>query len=249
MIYSALNLRPQMSSAPSEAGSFFHLAVGYFNIILPTLLPAESSLEDIFWHRAKETKKQTIKAVKSPFLVARARETNRIRRERAVKWAAIDDAEEAKNKAEKAEVQGLGLGWEIPDRSGAIVKAESVPALQVSKALPTPEPSPKSIIAPSPVVSKTPAIAAAVAPQKALMGLSMLGNLDGMYAHASYPSIRLTSLTTGSRQRPGALLLFAYTFCGKLWLSLGYDVNGFEPGAIEGFWTEVQTLVRDMFLA
>ena len=44
------------------------------------------------------------------------------------------------------------------------------------------------------------------------MGVSMLGNLDGMYKHAAYPDITLKSLTTGSRQRPGGLLLFAYTF-------------------------------------
>jgi hypothetical protein len=35
---------------------------------------------------------------------------------------------------------------------------------------------------------------------------------------------------------------------GKLWLSLGYDVNGYEQGAIEGFWAEVQSLVREVLL-
>ena len=76
----------------------------------------------------------------------------------------------------------------------------------------------------------------------------MLGNLDGMYSHPSFPDIHLESLTTGSRQRPGGLLLFAYTFKGKLWMSLGYDVNGFEGGAIEGFWDEVQGLVKEVML-
>jgi hypothetical protein len=35
---------------------------------------------------------------------------------------------------------------------------------------------------------------------------------------------------------------------GRLWMSLGYDVNGFAPGAIEGFWDEVQALVREVLL-
>ena len=76
-------------------------------------------------------------------------------------------------------------------------------------------------------------------PSTALAGLSMLGNLDGIYTHASYPSLKLHTLTTGSRQRSGALLLFGYTFCGKLWLSLGYDVNGFESGSVERWWEGV----------
>ncbi|EJC98718.1 uncharacterized protein FOMMEDRAFT_143112 [Fomitiporia mediterranea MF3/22] len=77
------------------------------------------------------------------------------------------------------------------------------------------------------------------APSTALIGLSMLGNLDGMYAHADYPSLVLHTLTTGSRQRNGAALLFGYTFAGKLWLSLGYDEEGFADGAMERWWAEV----------
>ncbi|EIW66292.1 hypothetical protein TREMEDRAFT_35234 [Tremella mesenterica DSM 1558] len=186
MFYSALNLRPQLT--PSS-DSFFHLAVGYFNIVLPSLLPSIPT-GDLLWHRAKETKRQTVKAVKSPFLISRARETNKIRRTRAVKWAMIDDAQDKQK---------------VETRTG-----------------------------PS---------------QKALMGLSMLGNLDTMYKHQSFPSIHLESLTTGSRQRSGGLLLFAYTFKGKLWFSLGYDMNGFEDGVIERFWEEVHGLVKEVMLS
>lgn len=56
------------------------------------------------------------------------------------------------------------------------------------------------------------------------------------------------SLTTGSRQRSGALLLFAYTFAGKLWLSLGYDAHGFQPGSIEGFWAALLSGVDEFLL-
>ncbi|EEB99652.1 hypothetical protein MPER_00632 [Moniliophthora perniciosa FA553] len=71
------------------------------------------------------------------------------------------------------------------------------------------------------------------------MGLSLLGNLDGMYKHSSFPDIKLHTLTTGSRQRPGGMLLFGYTFVGKLWVSLGYDKNGFDRDVVDGFWANV----------
>ncbi|QRW20465.1 hypothetical protein RhiXN_09440 [Rhizoctonia solani] len=72
-------------------------------------------------------------------------------------------------------------------------------------------------------------------PSTALMGLSLLGNLDGMYTHAAYGPIKLDTLTTGSRQRAGAMLLFSYTFVGKLWLCFGYDENGFDRAVVEEF--------------
>lgn len=77
------------------------------------------------------------------------------------------------------------------------------------------------------------------APSTALIGLSMLGNLDSMYAHADYPSLVLHTLTTGSRQRNGAALLFGYTFARKLWLSLGFDEEGFADGMMQRWWSEV----------
>lgn len=49
----------------------------------------------------------------------------------------------------------------------------------------------------------------------------------------------LHTLTTGSRQRAGAMLVFGYTFAGRLWLSLGYDENGFADGVVERWWAEV----------
>ena len=87
----------------------------------------------------------------------------RIRRERAVRWAGIDDG---RSKPSDPFVV----------KRDAIVKAEKGVA------------------------------------QRALMVVSMLGNLDGMYKHAGYGEVVLTSLQTGSRQRSGGLLLFAYTF-------------------------------------
>ena len=83
------------------------------------------------------------------------------------------------------------------------------------------------------------------APSTALIGLSLLGNLDGIYKHATFPNIKMHTLTTGSRQRNGAMLLFGYTFAGKLWVSLGYDENGFPEGVVERFWGEAIGAVEE----
>jgi hypothetical protein len=84
------------------------------------------------------------------------------------------------------------------------------------------------------------------APSMALIGLSMLGNLDGMYKHAEFPKIKLHTLTTGSRQRPGSMLLFGYTFVGKLWVSLGYDENGFDKEVINKYWANVLSAIDEL---
>ncbi|KAM0749366.1 hypothetical protein T439DRAFT_290713, partial [Meredithblackwellia eburnea MCA 4105] len=74
-------------------------------------------------------------------------------------------------------------------------------------------------------------------------------DLDAIYSHSSYPAFTLNTLNTGSRQRPSGLLLFSYTFAGKLWFSLGYDGNGFEGDVIERWWMEFEALVREVLLA
>ncbi|KAF9245806.1 hypothetical protein BU15DRAFT_40570 [Melanogaster broomeanus] len=85
-------------------------------------------------------------------------------------------------------------------------------------------------------------------PTSALMGLSLLGNLDGIYRHASFPAIQLHTLTTGSRQRQGGMVLFGYTFAGKLWISLGYDENGFEKEVVERFWEGILQATDELLM-
>ncbi|KAL1412681.1 hypothetical protein Q8F55_000428 [Vanrija albida] len=212
MIYSALNLRPLMHLVPARtSASFFHLAVGYFNVVLPSLRPALPPA-DVVWLRALQTKRQTVAAVKSPLAGATFRATSSARAARSRHWARFDD--EAAN-------PGLGLGLRIKDRA---LPAPAGAEKRDEQARPPPPP---------------PA-------GKALMGVSMLGNLDGVYKHDAFPRTKLYSLTTGSRQRPGGLLLFAYTFAGKLFLSLGYDANGFKPGVIDAFWADVLRLAEDV---
>jgi hypothetical protein len=100
--------------------------------------------------------------------------------------------------------------------------------------------------APPPPPSVAPA--RAKGPSAALIGLSLLGPLDTMYKHANYPDIRLHTLTTGSRQRSGGMLLFGYTFVNKLWVSLGYDQNGFDQVVVEEFWNNLLGSMDELLL-
>jgi hypothetical protein len=203
MMYSALNMRPYLVSPSSERSatnqSYWYLAVGYFNVILPSFLPSSSEDEKkVFWARARSAKEQSGKAAKHRFLVDRAREMALLRGERARGWAKEDDERAA----------------------GTFVPPAPVPQAQAQPKKPT-------------------------VPSTALVGLSLLGNLDGTYKHALYTSMELHTLTTGSRQRSGGMLVFGYTFKGRLWVSLGYDVGAFEGQVVQEWWKGVQSGVEE----
>jgi len=85
------------------------------------------------------------------------------------------------------------------------------------------------------------------APSTALVGLSLIGNLDVIYLRSMYPTFSLRSVTTASRQKEGGVLLLQHTFGGKLWLNLCWDRNGFGGGLMESFWEGLQIAV-DEFL-
>ena len=86
------------------------------------------------------------------------------------------------------------------------------------------------------------------APSTALVGLSLIGNLDGIYLRSLYPSFYLRSVTTASRQKEGGVLLLQHTFGGKLWLNLCWDRNGFRGGLIESFWEGLQGAVDEFLI-
>ncbi|KAJ7235866.1 hypothetical protein B0H12DRAFT_1256838 [Mycena haematopus] len=197
MMYSALNLRPVLTASEGFDDSYWYLAIGYFNVVLPTFIPkSDRDVEQSFWHRARAAKNQSARAAKNPMLVSRSLEMARKRGQQARCWAREDDEKE----------RGT---WKAPP------------------------PRPAS----NPVASKP--------PSSALIGLSLLGNLDGIYKHAAFSKIQLSDLTTGSRQRNSGMLLFGYTFVGecKLWISLGYDEAGFDD-KVEQFWGNVLTAVH-----
>ncbi|KAJ7149075.1 hypothetical protein C8R43DRAFT_1008050 [Mycena crocata] len=200
MLYSALNLRSVLTDSKPFNESYWYLAIGYFNIILPTFIPSNRSEEDmekLFWLRAHSAKNQSTAAAKNSFLRSRSYEMARRRGQLARLWACEDD-----------KADGV---WKAP--------------------LPP--------VVPSNVANKPPSVA--------LMGLSLLGDLDRIYKHSAFPNIQLHTLTTGSRQRAGGMLLFGYTFVRKLWISLGYDKAGFDSDTVELFWKHVLITV-DTFL-
>ncbi|KAF8846056.1 hypothetical protein BDN67DRAFT_992998 [Paxillus ammoniavirescens] len=198
LMYSALNLRPYFT-VKSPHDSYWFLAVGYFNVVLPNFIPQSAELSSIFWHRARLAKEQSTRAAKHPMVVSRCQSMAAERAQRARVWAKEDDDKE-----------------------------HGIPV--------------------APPLVPQPAVVAPRAPSSALIGLSLLGNLDGMYKHALFPAIQLHTLTTGSRQRPGGMLLFGYTFARKLWISLGYDENGFEKEVVERFWEGVLQVTDEMLI-
>ncbi|KAH8835541.1 hypothetical protein DL96DRAFT_1666279 [Flagelloscypha sp. PMI_526] len=170
----SLNLRPSVSKIKAPSSSYWFLAIGFFNVILPAYFPTgQNNLTETFWRRSR--------AAKHPLLHSYTEQMAQLRGNRARSWAKEDDLKE----------QG--------------------------KFIPPP-----------------------TKPQNVLTGLSLLGNLDDIYDHKSYAQggIRLHTLTTGSRQRRGASLIFVYTFCEKLWLSFG------KAGQ---FWEQFQKAVDDLF--
>lgn len=208
-MYSALNLRPYLKAEKALNDSYWFLAIGYFNVVLPAFIPQSSDVNSVFWHRARSAKKQSADIAKHPLIVSRSLEMARERGSRARVWARQDD--------EKAGVVVPPAALPVP------------PPLSVENT-----PVPESLVPPG------------NAPSAALIGLSMLGNLDGMYKHAEFPDIKLHTLTTGSRQRSGGMLLFGYTFVGKLWVSLGYDENGFDKEVVDKFWENVLSAIDEL---
>ena len=231
MMYSALNVRPYLgpefsAKDAANANSYWFTAIGYLNVILPAFLPkdpCDECVEKAFWHRARDAKTQITKAAKHPLLVSRTHAMAEERGARSRVWAREDDEKDA----------------------GIFKAPVSLPPTPPSSA-----PSSASASTTSFNLKEEKPWVLPKAPSTALIGLSMLGNLDGMYSHVSYPSINLHTLTTGSRQRKGASLLFGYTFKGKLWVSLGYDELGYEDG-VDGIgeWWRVFLEGVDEFLA
>ena len=198
MIYSALNLRPYIPKSPA---SHCFLAIGYFNIVLPTFMPRTASDVQTFWHRARLSKDQTVRAAKNSMAVYRTHEMAKKRAAQARAWGKEDD----------------------PKANGTWVPASPV---NPQEEVPAPPLPPK-------------------APSNALIGLSLLGNLDAIYKHQDFESIKMHTLTNGARQRNGGVLLIGYTFVGKFWLSLGYDEKGIEKEKISKLWNGLQDAVGE----
>ena len=91
-------------------------------------------------------------------------------------------------------------------------------------------------------------------PSTALIGLSLIGNLDAIYTSSSSSKIKLKQVSTASKQRPGGMLLLEHTFNGKLWFDFVYDENAFRNAAEDGdsgglaeqFWESIGEGVEEL---
>lgn len=231
--------------------SYFHLALGYYTLSLPSfLLPR---VEDTLWLRAQGVKRMTKSVVGSRWVGAKAVLEMEVRGGRARKWAEVDDAAAAAAKkkvegvkeGEREEVKGLGFEVELKQET------VEVPARPVGSTTSSVFTVP---LLPSPLRPTTqkeePTHAQPPKQNVPLLGVSMLGNLDGVYKHPSYPSIRLEQLTTGSRQRRGASLVFAYTFAGRLWLNFGWEMEGLGggQGEVGRVWGKMKSVLEEVLL-
>ncbi|GAA5849079.1 hypothetical protein JCM3766R1_002291 [Sporobolomyces carnicolor] len=240
--YSALNVRGILRG--QERKDPYHLAIGYYNIILPSFYPPASTVptSTYFWHQAASVRRQTSRIVKSPFLTSRTvlmafeRERKSIGFERAA-----EESTRASSYLQKG-VRGLGItsDGDAVDKEIERMRREAEDGERTKERAKAKEQR-----------ERDSSRSESTVPKDSLMGLSMLGNLDGIYDQGGFAErgFELDTLTTGSRQRPGALLLFSYTFAGKLWISLGYDSNGFVEGTIEAWWRELLRGVDEILLA
>jgi hypothetical protein len=78
-------------------------------------------------------------------------------------------------------------------------------------------------------------------PSAALLGLSMLGNLDEIYNGERYPTIQLTQATGVTRKGKGGILMMSHTFRKRFYITLSWDTQGFSEGVVEEFWSRVQS--------
>ncbi|KAJ3733128.1 hypothetical protein DFJ43DRAFT_1138159 [Lentinula guzmanii] len=256
MMYTALNLRPYLTPHPSS--TYWFLALTYFNVVLPSFVPATIAA---FWKRSRSVKAQTRKVVQSPFLPSRAMIG-------------------AKKRAARVRSLSLPAPTKKSSSSNCGSTADSTDSSVVDPVLSLPA----SINNVQEVTSGT--VEFPPAPSAALFGLSLIGNLDNIYTQSTsysrekphntissapsfpFPSaapappsiqdlpptdriqiITIHTVTTASRQKPGGLLLLEHTFAKKLWLHLCWDVNGFEAGHIESFWECLEDAVEELLIS
>jgi hypothetical protein len=183
MLYSAINLRGALRPPKPTASSFFHLCVGYYNVVLPSfLIPALG-----------DSKRQTLAAVKSKFLVTRAMAMSTFRERQALGWAKVDDAA-AERKMREEEAKKGESGGVLPSVTEKLVAGVESLKVSVEQAVPNgkgEESSKATPTAPTLAPTASSAIPSALglpkAPQAALMGVSFLGNLDAISNCSSFP--------------------------------------------------------------
>ena len=202
------------------------------------MLPATLSSSEgaTFWSRTEEAKDQLEEYLESPKLVSRLLEMNKERALKAKRFAKEDDealavkdtpyyVPRAKKSAEETAKELLAARKDTPYyvpremKSEKQMKEEILSAKKDTSCYVDREPPKPSI---------------------PLLGLSQVNNVDRLYTDDLYPSIDLVSIAAGTRKAKGGILVFLRTFKGRLYLSLGWDMNGFKESLVEEFGERVK---------
>lgn len=239
LMYTAVGMRALLppldeSSSGGVKPSHACLSVGYFNVMLPTnsLPPSVSnpnpdssvmmqSQARWFWEQARSARRQGEEAIRDPSFLARTVEHGKDRCARAKAFAHLDDA--------RLSAASSTTG----PNTHSVPSATKSPTPPTS---PTSPPSKASISAPRPP------------PSAALIGFSLIGNLDPLYAPQRFPSIQVVQSTSGTRKGPGSILVFSHTLAGRLYITIGWDREGFEPGLMEDFSRGLVEIVKEFAL-
>lgn len=240
MMYAAVSLRPLLPPLPGPSTSYWFLSVGYFNVILPAFLSRKEKRS--FWLRAKSARQQGSSRYTSPMFLSRAQQMARLRCENAKKWAKVDDEMDAlrlQDALTKPAADDRGkhsedsVGHDTSHMPSKVSDSQQPPGVAKS----------------STSISSPLATATCRPPSSALIGLSLIWDLDRTYQHSRYsPHVTLHALSNGTRHRQGGMLLVGYTFAGRLAVGLGWDTNGFEQGVVERFWEEIGIVIRERMI-
>ncbi|KAJ6532709.1 hypothetical protein DFH09DRAFT_1182023 [Mycena vulgaris] len=123
------------------------------------------------------------------------------------------------------------------------VRSPLLPARALLSAAARARRTPPSAFTPPPGSPDLPARPAA---SSALLGISLIGDLDRTYVRSAYgPGVHLRSVATASRLKPGGLLLLGHSFGRRLVLQLCWDSMGFAEGEVERFWAALTGAVTE----
>jgi hypothetical protein len=128
---------------------------------------------------------------------------------------------------------------EDDDLLAGVSPAPSPPAVAVAAKPPTPAP---------PAAASVPPWSLPPPPTVALVGLTLLGDLDDIYLAAAYPDFEFGRVASYTRKTKGKMLLLAFTFRGRFFIQLGWDANGFREGVVEEFWARILNGVDEFLL-
>lgn len=250
LMYTAINLRPQIAALAKKGvlpnADPFYPALGYLNIILPSFIPTSSASskslaeleEAIFWYRAQNVKSQNSRYVRHPMLGSRVIGSYEERALRALRFAKEDDEAQPRLRY-VAWDQGRPIPETLPP-----TRAPSSLSVSVTESAPLPpqkavmQELTSSRLGNSPLMPKP--------PSAALMGFSLIGNIDAVYQKSKhYGPLLVERVRVSNRRAKGGMLATSRMLNGKMMIGLILDEGGFEGDVVKEFWDECIRCIKE----